>query len=98
MVPLLYVALISFSSSFIIGYSVTTELLRRDFEISNIQPKNNSKVKFKPEIRFRTIPNRYNISENSLNELWYSRNDYKKFKKKFLEFKANAEMTGLKKN
>jgi hypothetical protein len=98
MIPLLYVALMSFSSSFIIGYSVTTEILRREFELSNIQPKNNSKVKFKPEIRFRTIPNRYNISENSLNELWYSRDDYETFKKKFLKFKANAEIGGLKKN
>ena len=98
MIPLLYVGLMSFSSSFIIGYSITIEILRREFELSNIQPKNNSKVKFKPEIRFRTIPNRYNISENSLNELWYSRNDYETFKKKFLEFKANAEMTGSKKN
>ena len=71
MIPLLYVALMSFSPSFIIGYSVTTELLRREFELSNIQPKNDSKVKFKPEIRFKTISNRYNISENSLNELWY---------------------------
>ena len=93
MVPLLYVALLSFSPSFLIGYSVTTELLRREFELSHIQPKNDSKVKFKPEIRFRTIPNRYNISENSLNELWYSRDDYETFKQKFLKFKANAEIT-----
>ena len=49
-------------------------------------------------IIFRTIPNRYNISENSLNELWYSRDDYETFNKKFLKSKANAEIGGLKKN
>ena len=97
MIPFLYIGLMSFSSSFIISYSVTTELLRRDFELSNIEPKNDSKVKFKPEIRFRTIPNRYTISENTLNELWYSRDDYETFKQKFLKFKTNAEMTGFKK-
>ena len=97
MIPFLYIGLMSFSSSFIISYSVTKEVLKIRFDLSTletiVESKNDSKVKFKKEIRFRTIPNRYNISENSLNELWYSRDDYEKFKQKFSEFKANAEMT-----
>jgi len=98
MISLVYIGLTSFFSTFLVSHSVTTEILTRNFNISRIESKTDSKVKFKQEIRFKTIPNRDNIPENTLNELWYSRDDYKKFKKKFFEFKAKAEMSGVKKN
>ena len=97
MLPLLYVGIISFVSSFSISNFFTREILRhiyeKQIELSNnsfildnyLIPNIYSKVKFNYKIRVIYIPTRQNISSNSLNKLWYTKNDYDKFKKNFLE-------------
>tara|TARA_B100000700_G_C14784170_1_gene732749 strand:- start:543 stop:821 length:279 start_codon:yes stop_codon:yes gene_type:complete len=87
MLPLIYVGLISFISSFTISHSFTREYLRDNFEGELIEKKKDSKVKFNTNIRFKVIPPISNISTNTINKLWYKNEDYEEFKNNFLKLK-----------
>ena len=98
MIPLVYVGVIAFGASFISAYSITRELLKFRFDIdffkepllSNII----SKVKFKKNITIKYIPNRYTLSPNTINKLWYNNKDYKEFVeeyKRIEEFKKRNQ-------
>ena len=87
MLPLIYVGVISLSSSICISHFITREILRNIFKINIKKTKIDSKVKFKQEIRVRYIPSRKNISNDTLERLWYTQNDYNLFKNNFLKFK-----------
>ena len=87
MLPLIYVGVISLSSSICISHFITREILRNIFKINIKETKIDSKVKFKQEIRVRYIPSRKNISNDTLERLWYNQNDYNLFKNNFLKLK-----------
>ncbi len=87
MLPLIYVGVISLSSSICISHFITREILRNIFKSNIKEKKIDSKVKFKKEIRVRYIPSRKNISNGTLERLWYSQNDYNSFKNNFLKLK-----------
>lgn len=87
MLPLLYLGFISFSSGFVVSYSTTREILRFSIEDKMIIEKKkivdkkvDSKVKFKQNVQVRLIPTVKNISSNTINKLWYNKEDYKNFK------------------
>jgi hypothetical protein len=87
MLPLIYVGLISFISSFTISHSFTREYLRDNFEGGFIENKTDSKVKFNTEVRFKAITPISNISSNTINKLWYKNEDYEEFKNEYLKLK-----------
>jgi len=87
MLPLIYVGLISFISSFTISHSFTREYLRDNFEGELIEKKTDSKVKFNTEVRFKIISPISNISYNTINQLWYNKKDYEEFKNEYLKLK-----------
>ena len=83
MVPLIYVGIISFLSSFTVSHFTTRELLRYKYEQEMyekaIEPKKDSLVKFNNIIKVQTIPSVKDLSTNTLSSLWYQSNDYYKF-------------------
>lgn len=86
MIPIVYVGIISFFSSFSISHVITREYLRYSYE-KEIYKENYTKkslVKFNKYVAFKEIPSIKEISSNSLNELWYSSQDYEIFKKEYL--------------
>ena len=91
MIPIIYIGFFSFLSSFTISHSVTREYLRYTYEIEieNLKKnlKKDSKVKFNNEVKFKIITPISNISSNTLDKLWYKKEDYHKFKKEFLKLK-----------
>lgn len=96
MLPLIYVGLITFISSFTLTHSITREILRFNFErkIEDSKPKiddfkQNSKVKFKTDINVRYIPSRTNLSTTTLNKLWYTNKDYEIFKINYQKLKKH---------
>jgi hypothetical protein len=87
MIPIIYIGIFSFFSSFTISHSVTREYLRYTFDIKIEESKKDSKVKFNNEVKFKIITPISNISSNTLDRLWYKKEDYHKFKKEFLKLK-----------
>ena len=87
MIPLIYIGIFSFLSSFTISHSITREYLRHTFDIKIQESKKDSKVKFNTKVRFKVITPISNISNNTLDKLWYKKEDYQEFKKEFLKFK-----------
>ena len=86
MIPIVYVGIISFFSSFSISHVITREYVRYSYE-KEIYKENYTKkslVKFNKYVAFKEIPSIKEISSNSLNELWYSSQDYEIFKKEYL--------------
>ena len=81
MLPLLYVGIISFISSFTVSLFSTREILTYNYNKDIYPSKTNSKVKFNCEILVRYIPTRESISSGTLTNLWYTKNDYDVFKK-----------------
>ena len=83
MIPIVYVGIISFFSSFSISHVITREYLRYSYEkeIYKANYTKKSLVKFNKYVAFKEIPSIKEISSNSLNELWYSSQDYEIFKK-----------------
>lgn len=83
MIPLIYVGIISFLSSFTVSHFTTRELLRYKYEQEMyetfIEPKKDSLVRFNKVIKVRTIPSVKDLSSNTLSSLWYQSNDYYKF-------------------
>jgi hypothetical protein len=86
MIPIVYVGIISFFSSFSISNVITREYLRYIYEqeIYKEDYTKKSLVKFNKYVAFKEIPSIKEISSNSLNELWYSSQDYEIFKKEYL--------------
>jgi hypothetical protein len=86
MIPIVYVGIISFFSSFSISNVITREYLRYTYEkeIYKEDYTKKSLVKFNKYVAFKEIPSIKEISSNSLNELWYSSQDYEIFKKEYL--------------
>ena len=86
MIPILYLGIISFFSSFSISNVITREYLRYRYE-QELYKENYTKkssVKFNKYVAFKEIPSIKEISSNSLSELWYSSQDYDFFKKEYL--------------
>ncbi len=88
MIPLLYVGIISFISSFSVSNIITREYLRVNYEYTH-EPINDtsnriSLVKFNTSIRVKTIPSIKDISSNTLSELWYNKEEYDVFKKDYI--------------
>ena len=86
MIPLVYIGIISFISSFSLGNVLTREYLRHEYEkqlYENISTKT-SLVKFNKCVTVKEIPSVKDISSNTLNELWYNVNDYDLFKKDYI--------------
>ena len=86
MIPILYLGIISFFSSFSISHVITREHLRYRYE-QELYKENYTKkssVKFNKYVAFKEIPSIKEISSNSLSELWYSSQDYDFFKKEYL--------------
>ena len=86
MIPILYLGIISFFSSFSISHVITREYLRYRYE-QELYKENYTKkssVKFNKYVAFKEIPSIKEISSNSLSELWYSSQDYDFFKKEYL--------------
>lgn len=96
MIPLLYVGIISFISSFTVSHFTTRELLRYKYEETIyekvIQPEKKSLVKFDKAIKVRTIPSIKDMSSNTLSNLWYQSNDYYKFQ---LEYSLTAKYNSI---
>jgi hypothetical protein len=86
MIAIVYVGIISFFSSFSISNVITREYLRYTYEkeIYKEDYTKKSLVKFNKYVAFKEIPSIKEISSNSLNELWYSSQDYEIFKKEYL--------------
>jgi hypothetical protein len=88
MIPLLYVGIISFISSFTVSNIITREYLRVNYEYThepfNDRSKKNSLVKFNTSIKVKTIPSIKDISSNTLSELWYNKEEYDVFKKDYI--------------
>lgn len=97
MLPLVYIGLISFFGSFSISHFFTQEYLRYKYQINiddNLKsllnsnndnnPKSKSLVKFNDDIDVKYIPSITDISSNTLSELWYDNDDYKRFKLEYL--------------
>ena len=88
MIPLLYVGVISFISSFSISNFITREYLRNTYtyvhEVNNVISDKNSLVKFDRYITVKTIPSIKDISSNSISELWYNREEYDVVKKNYI--------------
>jgi hypothetical protein len=86
MIPIVYVGIISFFSSFSISNVITREYLRYTYEkeIYKEDYTKKSLVKFNKYVAFKEIPSIKEISSNSLNKLWYSSQDYEIFKKEYL--------------
>ena len=86
MIPIVYVGIITFFSSFSISNVITREYLRYTYEkeIYKEDYTKKSLVKFNKYVAFKEIPSIKEISSNSLNELWYSSQDYEIFKKEYL--------------
>lgn len=82
MVPIIYIGVISFFGSFSISNFITREILRAKMldDNNNQNLKFNSKVKFNNEVRYLVIPSVRQLSSNNIKELWYSDDDYRKFK------------------
>ena len=82
MIPLFYIGVISFFGSFSISNFITREILRKKMFNNNYQEdvKYDSKVKFNNEVRYLVIPSVRQLSSNNIKELWYSDDDYRKFK------------------
>ena len=94
MIPLVYVGVIAFGASFISAYSITRELLKFHFDMDFYKETFLSKVKFKKDITIKYIPNRYTLSPNTINKLWYNNKDYKEFVeeyKRIEEFKKRNQ-------
>ena len=81
MLPLLFVGIISFISSFSVSHFASREMLTYTYNKDICPSKTNSKVKFNYEILVRYIPTRESISSGTLTNLWYTKNDYDVFKK-----------------
>lgn len=75
----IFVFVSSFIISYISSYSITTEILRY---CMNHQSISNDKkiVNFKNEISIFVIPSIAELSSDNIKELWYTREEYKKFK------------------
>jgi hypothetical protein len=86
MIPIVYVGIISFFSSFSISHVITRECLRYSYEqqIYKEDYTKKSLVKFNKYVSFKEIPSIKEISSNSLTELWYNSQDYEKFKKEYM--------------
>tara|TARA_B100000424_G_C22483804_1_gene282105 strand:- start:68 stop:337 length:270 start_codon:yes stop_codon:yes gene_type:complete len=88
MLPLIYIGYISFISSFTISHCITREYLRHTLESEIGNSKKNSKVKFNTEVRFKLITPVSNISSETLDKLWYKKEDYEKFKNDFKRYNS----------
>ena len=89
MIPILYLGIISFFSSFSISNVITREYLRYRYEqeLNKEFYTKKSLVKFNKYVSYKEIPSIKEISSNSLSELWYSSQDYEFFKKEYLLYK-----------
>jgi hypothetical protein len=89
MLPLLYVGIISFFTSFSITNVITREYLRSTYEnkLNKELYKKKSLVKFNKYIRVKKIPSLMDLSYNSFSELWYNKYDYELFNKEYILFK-----------
>ena len=87
MIPLIYIGFSSFFLSFTISHSVTREYLRYTYEIKLKDLKKDSKVKFNNKVNFKIISPISNISSNTLEKLWYKKEDYQEFKNEFIKLK-----------
>ena len=87
MIPLIYIGFISFMSSFTLSHFITNEYLRNSFEVESAESKKDSKVTFNKEIECRVIAHISNLSSNTIDQLWYSKKDYDKFKNNYITFK-----------
>ncbi len=87
MIPLIYIGFISFMSSFTLSHFITNEYLRNSFEVESTESKKDSKVTFNKEIECRVIAHISNLSSNTIDQLWYSKKDYDKFKNNYITFK-----------
>ena len=86
MIPLLYIGIISFSGSFLLSFSVTTEYLRMrtNFLLDQMSPKKKStSIKFNNVIRFKYIEPRDKLSSTTLSKLWYTKEDYQQFQEDY---------------
>lgn len=95
MLPLIYVGVFSFISSFAISHHITTEYLNlnyysesTNYEVLPNTNKKNSKVKFSNEVRFKCIPKVQDMSTNTLSELWYTKDNYKEFLLDYKKYKS----------
>ena len=91
MIPLIYLGFISFVSSFSISHFITKEYLRTNFVIQPVESKNDSKVKFNTEIKFRRINHKSSLSPNTVKKLWYTKKEYEKFKDDYEKLKGHYE-------
>ena len=87
MLPLIYVGVFCFISSFTVSHSITREYLRYTIENHVEETKKDSKVKFNTEVRYKLITPISNISSDTIDKLWYKNEDYKKFKNDFIKLK-----------
>ena len=87
MFPLIYIGFISFISCFTISHLITMEYLTNPFEIETMEPKKDSRVRFNTEIRFKASMPISSLSSHTIDQLWYNKNDYDKFKNDFIKFK-----------
>ena len=86
MIPLVYIGIISFISSFSLANVLTREYLRHECEkqlYESISTKT-SLVKFNKCVTVKEIPSVKDISSNTLSELWYNMKDYDLFKKDYI--------------
>tara|TARA_B100000902_G_C26465376_1_gene507494 strand:+ start:209 stop:487 length:279 start_codon:yes stop_codon:yes gene_type:complete len=89
MIPLIYIGLISLSSGFTISYSVIREILKSKYDLKIVNKKNDTLIKFNNEVKVHFIKSKANLSSKSLSELWYSNQDYIKFKNDYINSKKN---------
>ena len=86
MIPLIYIGLLSFGTSFTLSFTTTYEYLRLRLETEiNKLNESKTKIKFDKNVNVRLIESKRELSHNSLNKLWYNKNDYEKFKYDFVK-------------
>ena len=86
MIPLLYIGIISFSGSFLLSFSLTSEylIMRTNLLLDKMKPKKKStSIKFDNVIRFKYIEPRDNLSSTTLSKLWYSKEEYRQFQEDY---------------
>ena len=89
---LLFYGLVSSISSFVISFNVTTEVLKcmhnqdivseinNEDEFNLFKFENRNKVKFNQNVNFIIIPSFRDLSSDNINELWYTDDEFNKFK------------------
>lgn len=92
MIPLIYIGLLSFGSSFTTTFICIKWKFKKYINEINIHKFNstkmkfnNTKIKFHNMVEVRFIESRKELSYNLLDKLWYNKNDYKKFKLDFVK-------------